>query len=70
MDNTQYAAKPEGYDRLSAAQIRNFFNTRGSITNNACDSRAVKLLNDPVAPTPVQGATSYTVAASHASKMV
>lgn len=70
MDVTQYAAKPESYDRLSAAQIQNFFEKHGAITKENCDGLAVKLLNSSVTPTLVQGATSYTVAADHVPKVV
>lgn len=70
MDVIQYAAKPESYDRLSAAQIQNFFEKHGAITKENCDGLAVKLLNSSVTPTLVQGATSYTVAADHVPKVV
>jgi len=70
MDIIQYAAKPESYDRLSASQIWNFFQKHEAITKDECDRLAAHLLNSPVSPTPVQGATSYTIAADQAPKVV
>lgn len=70
MDITKYAAKPESYDRLSTAQIINFFQKHEAITKDDCDSIAAMLLDSPVSPTPVQGATSYTLEADHVPKVV
>ncbi|KAF2021831.1 hypothetical protein BU24DRAFT_457759 [Aaosphaeria arxii CBS 175.79] len=70
MDITKYAAKPESYDRLSTAQIRNFFQKHEAITKDDCDSIASMLLDSPVSSTPVQGATSYTLEADRVPKVV
>lgn len=64
MDISQYAASAEDIDVLSVYQIKNFFRLHTSITKNDCDCAAEKIVRCLVTPTPVQGETSYTVAAS------
>jgi len=62
-DISRYAAKPGSYDRLSAFQISKFFKRHESTTKDECNRVAADILKSPVSPTPIQGATSYTVAA-------
>jgi hypothetical protein len=62
-DISRFAAKPDSYDRLSAFQISKFFKQHESITKDECNRVAADILKSPVSPTPIQGATSYTVAA-------
>ena len=62
MDISKYAAEALSYDKLSAFQISRFFKRHG-LTSDDCDRLATDILNSPVTPTPVQGATSYTVVA-------
>ena len=62
-DISRYAAKAGSYDRLSAFQISKFFIRHGSITKDECNRVAADILQSTVSPTPIQGATSYTVAA-------
>lgn len=63
MDISKYAAGADSYEKLSAFQISQFFNRHDLTTNDDCDRLAADILSCPVTPTPVQGATSYTVAA-------
>lgn len=73
MDISKYAAEPDSYDILSAFQISRFFERHGPTTRNDCDRLATDILRCPVTATPVQGASSYTVAAvgsNGASKVV
>jgi hypothetical protein len=62
-DISRYAAKPGSYDRLSAFQISKFFKRHDSTTKDECNRVAADILKSPVSPTPIQGVTSYTVAA-------
>lgn len=64
MDISQYAVSAEDIDALSTYQISNFFRLHKSITKDDCDCTAEKIVGCLVAPTLVQGETSYTVAAS------
>ncbi|UNI18217.1 hypothetical protein JDV02_004499 [Purpureocillium takamizusanense] len=63
MDISVYAARAEDIDVLSRFQIANFFRQHKSITRDDCNHRATIIAKSPVSPTPVQGQTSYTVAA-------
>lgn len=69
-DITKYAAKPDSYDRLSAAQIGDFFKKHEAFTQEYCNRLAANLVKSTVSPTLVQGATSYTVVADNAAKVV
>ncbi|KAI9049586.1 hypothetical protein LZ554_006612 [Drepanopeziza brunnea f. sp. 'monogermtubi'] len=60
MDASDFAAKPDAYDALSAYQINQFF-AICKLARDETDRFAANLLNCPVSATPVQGATSYTV---------
>ncbi|EEQ30019.1 hypothetical protein McanMca71_007960 [Microsporum canis] len=70
MDISRYAAKAESYERLSTFQISQFFKRHVFNTREDCDRLAANILNGLVSPTPVQGATSYTVAAAGSRKVV
>ncbi|KPM39356.1 hypothetical protein AK830_g7208 [Neonectria ditissima] len=65
MDISEYAAEASSYDKLSAFQISRIFERHGPITSDDCNRLAADILCCPVTPTPVQGATSYTVAAAN-----
>ncbi|KAF7557656.1 hypothetical protein G7046_g5996 [Stylonectria norvegica] len=54
MDIAKYAAGPESYDVLSAAQISNFFSSNLSNSKDQCDELAAGLLGGPVTATPIQ----------------
>lgn len=69
MDVAVFAAKPESYDRLSRAQIVNFF-SKASVTREQCDELAAELLGGPVSTTPIQGGSSYTVLRHQIDKVV
>jgi hypothetical protein len=62
-DISRFAVKPSSYDRLSAFQISKFFKQHRS-TKDECNRMAADILKSLVSPTPIQGATSYTVAAN------
>lgn len=68
MDISMYAAGADSYDKLSAFQISRFFERHSPTTSDDCDRLAVNILGCPVTPTPVQGATSYTVSAIDADQ--
>jgi hypothetical protein len=73
MDISKYTAEAASYDKLSAFQISQFFKRHDLTTRDDCDRLAADILGCPVTPTPVQGATSYTVTAidsNQASKVV
>ncbi|EGC47476.1 conserved hypothetical protein [Histoplasma capsulatum var. duboisii H88] len=70
MDISKYAVRTESYERLSTFQISQFFKRHEPITRDDCDHLAVYILSSRVSPTPVQGATSYTVAAAASPKVV
>ncbi|KAK1656977.1 hypothetical protein BDP55DRAFT_568282 [Colletotrichum godetiae] len=63
MDISIYAAGVEGIDSLSTHQIDNFFARHSPVTKDDCHNMAEIITGGPVSPTPVQGETSYTVAA-------
>ncbi|KND88575.1 hypothetical protein TOPH_06756, partial [Tolypocladium ophioglossoides CBS 100239] len=60
MDISKYVAEAGSYDKLSAFQISRVFERHGPTTRGDCDRLAADILGCLVAPTPVQGATSYT----------
>jgi hypothetical protein len=64
MDISNYTAKADAYDRLSAHQITQFFNRHKSVIKDGCNRMAAEILNSPVSPTRVQGRSSYTVKAN------
>ncbi|KAH8657250.1 hypothetical protein BGZ61DRAFT_465944 [Ilyonectria robusta] len=68
MDVFKYAAEADSYDKLSAFQISRFFKQHSPTTRDDCDRPAADILSCPVAPTPAQGATSYTVTATESSQ--
>jgi hypothetical protein len=43
--------------------VNTFFETQPTVTRRHCDELAVALVGEPVSPTPIQGAFSYTVIA-------
>ncbi|KAL6405376.1 hypothetical protein AUP68_11129 [Ilyonectria robusta] len=49
-------------------RISRFFKQHSPTTRDDCDRLAADILSCPVAPTPVQGATSYTVTATESSQ--
>ncbi|KAF3760059.1 hypothetical protein M406DRAFT_343662 [Cryphonectria parasitica EP155] len=67
MDISKYAAEAKSYNKLSAFQISRFFERQGP-TRADCDRLAAEILSCPVSPTPIQGATSYTVAAADSNQ--
>jgi hypothetical protein len=70
MDVATFAAKPESYDRLSRAQISNYFSSNTCATREQCDKLAAELLGGPVSATSIQGGTSYTVQRHQVRKVV
>lgn len=63
MDMSCYAASAEGIDALSRHQIIEFFALHSPVTKDTCHKTAETITGGRVSPTPVQGQTSYTVAA-------
>jgi hypothetical protein len=43
--------------------VNSFFETQPTVTRRHCDELAVALVGEPISPTPIQGAFSYTVIA-------
>ncbi|KAH8928591.1 hypothetical protein BT69DRAFT_1236890 [Atractiella rhizophila] len=56
--------------KLSQAQITTFFRKNTPLTQEKCDQEASRLTDMPVHPTPVQGATSYTVVSNDGTCVV
>ena len=71
MDMTRYMVDAAGIQALSNYQIARFFDKNKPITQENCDETAALITRGgPVAPTPVQGMTSYTVIAGVSPKAI
>ena len=63
MDITKYMVDEAGIQALSNHQIARFFDKNKPITQENCHETAALITGGPIAPTPAQGMTSYTVIA-------
>lgn len=63
MDITKYMVDEASIQTLTKYQIAKFFEKNGPISQQNCHDTAARIVGGSIAPTPVQGMTSYTVTA-------